>query len=246
MDEKIKLYESLLNEKAALEKECFNYSLEYAREFGDDLQALFELKLEVVTFKKKIAFCVKKKYRNEVISSSELDQYIDEEILDYQNRLDELIQYNALARMGKGEPITFEEGKKIKKLYYEIVHLIHPDLHPEYKDDKDISELWDKAVKSYKCNDYKSLVEAYDQIVIKIGNKDIVLENVEGKIEAINSEIAAIKDNEPYIYKFILDDDLEIKGLHEKLSKEIKDYTEYKTKLENDLNSFDIKIEADA
>ena len=246
MDDNIKIYESLLNEKASLEKECFKYSLEYAREFGEGVERLFELKVEAITLKKKIAFCVKKKYRNETIRLSELEQYIDEEILDYQRRLEELIEYNKYAKEDKGVPITFEEGKKIKKLYYEIVHLIHPDLHPEYKDDVEINRLWDKAVACYKCNDYKSLIEAYDQIIIKTQNNDIHIENIEGKIELITSEIADIKENEPYIYKFILDDDLEIKELHQKIDVEIKDYVEYVLKLENELKTFEIKKGMDA
>ncbi len=246
MDENIKIYESLLNEKAALEKDCFAYSLRYAREFGEDIERLFELKVEAVTLKKKIAFCVKKKYRKETIKLSDLEHYIDEEILDYQRQLDELIEYNQIVRESKGVSITFEDGKKIKKLYYEIAHLIHPDLHPEYKDDEEISDLWDDAVEAYKCNDHKSLMEAYDKIIIKIGDNDIYIENIEGKIELVKSEIMDIKDNEPYTYKFILDDDLEIKELHEKLSNEINDYVEYISKLEKELNTFEIEKEVDA
>ena len=246
MDDNIKIYESLLNEKAALEKDCFKYSIEYSREFGEDIEKLFELKVEAISLKKKIAYCVKKKYRNEEINLSQLEQYIDEEILDYQRRLKELIDYNKYAKEDKGVSISFEEGKKIKKLYYQIVHLIHPDLHPEYKSDKQISELWDKSVTAYKCNDYKSLMEAYDQIIIKTQNEDIYIENIVGKIELIKSEIEDIKDNEPYIYKFILDDEIEIKELHQKLTSEIKDYDEYIAKLKNDLKSFQINKGGDA
>ena len=98
MDEKIKVYETLLNEKGSLEKECFEYSLDYAREFGKQIEDLFELKLEVVTLKKKIAYCVKKSYQNETIYSSELDRYIDLEILEYQAKLDELIEINRASK----------------------------------------------------------------------------------------------------------------------------------------------------
>lgn len=246
MDDKIKIYESLLNEKASLEKDCFRYSLEYAREFGDEIESLFELKVEVVTLKKKIAFCVRKDYRNEPIYSSDLDKYIDEEILDYQRRLQELIEYNKAAKEDKGTPITFEEGKKIKKLYYEIAHLIHPDLHPEYKENREMLELWNDAVGAYKCNDYKSLVETYDKIIIKVSDNDVHIENIEGKIEVIKDEINNIKENEPYTYRFILDDDVETKELHENLHKEIKDYEGYKNNLKKELSRFNIVEGCDA
>ena len=246
MDDKIKIYESLLNEKASLEKDCFRFSLEYAREFGDEIESLFELKVEVVTLKKKIAFCVRKDYRNEPIYSSDLDKYIDDEIIDYQRRLQKLIEYNKTAKENKGIPITFEEGKKIKKLYYEIAHLIHPDLHPEYKDNKEMFELWNDAVSAYKCNDYKSLVETYDKIIIKVSDSDVHIENIEGKIEVLKDKINDIKDNEPYTYKFILDDDVEIKELHESLHKDIKNYEEYRNNLEKELSRFNIAEGCDA
>ena len=246
MNNNIKIYESLLNEKASLEKDCFKYSLEYAREFGEEIEELFQLKVDSVTLKKKIAFCVKKRYNNETIKSFDLDNYIDEEIMDYKRRLEELIQYNKMARDNKGTPISFEEHKNIKKLYYEIVHLIHPDLHPEYQEDENISNLWDKAVNAYKCNDYKELIQVYDQIIILTNGNDIYIENIEGKIELIKSEIEDIKDNEPYTYKFLLDDVIEIKGLHEQLKQEIKDYIEYRDKLIRELASFKIEEGLDA
>lgn len=240
MDDKIKIYESLLNEKTSLEKDCFRYSLDYAREFGDEIETLFELKVEVITLKKKIAFCVKRDYQNEHIYLFELDKYIDEEILDYQRRLQELIEYNNVARLNKGTPITYEEEKKIKKLYYEIAHLLHPDLHPEYNDDTEILELWNDAVGAYKCNNYKSLMDIYDKVVIKVSGGDINIENIKEKIELLKDEIKDIKENEPYTYKFILEDDTEIKEYHENLKKEIKDYEEYKNSLERELSHFKI------
>lgn len=245
MDEQIKIYESLLNEKASLEKDCIKYSLEYAREFGDQIEIIYTLKVEVITLKKKIAFCVKKSYRNEPIYISELDQYIDSEIMEYQARLYELIEYNKSAK-DKGVPITYEEHRKIKKLYYEIVHLIHPDLHPEYKENENISDLWNRAVTAYKTNDYKDLIETYDKIIILVSDKEIVIDDIDNKIKILTEEITEIKNNQPYSYKFLLDNEAEVEAYHEELSKEIKDYEEYKEKLTNDLAQFNIEKRFDA
>ena len=86
MEEIIAQYESLLNEKATLEKECMYTYSDYIREFGDQLNYLFGLKLETVTLKKKIAYCVKKEYSNEAILSTDLDNYIDAEIAENANQ----------------------------------------------------------------------------------------------------------------------------------------------------------------
>ena len=246
MDDNTKIYESLLNERDSLEKDCFHYELEYTREFGDEIVSLFELKVEAVTLKKKIAFCVKKRYRCQEISASELGRYIDDEILDYQRKLQDLIAFNKEAKQGQGQIITFDESKKIKKLYYQIAHLIHPDLHPEYQHDEMMSELWDKAVNAYKCNHYKELVEIYDQILLKIQPGEAVIENIEDKIESLKAEIEDIKANEPYRYKYILDDEAEIKAIHEELEKEIKDYQEYVASLQQELGRFNIVERHDA
>ena len=246
MDDNIKIYESLLNEKAALEKDCFHYELEYTREFGDSIVSLFELKVEAVTLKKKIAFCVKKRYRSQEIDASELGRYIDDEILEYQRKLQDLIAFNNEAKKGHSQPITFDESKKIKKLYYQIAHLIHPDLHQEYQNDDAMSELWDKAVAAYKCNHYKELVEIYDQILLKVQSGEATIENIEGKIETLKVEIEEIKANEPYQYKYILDDEMEIKAVHEELEKEIKDYQEYVASLQQELGRFSIVERHDA
>ena len=242
MEDKIKIYELLLNEKTFLEKECFHYEVDYFREFGEKIENLFQLKVDSITLKKKIAFCVKKTYNNKPIYSYDLDRYIDEEIIEYQQRLQELIDYNKYIKEDERTPITFDESHKIKKLYYKVAHLVHPDLHPEYKEDEDILELWNKAVNAYKSNNLKLLVEAYDQIIILVNDNDIYIEDIENKIETLKEEINEIKNNTPYTYKFILNDVLQVEELHNDLDREIKDYQEYKSSLENELSKFDIQV----
>ena len=66
------------------------------------------------------------------------------------------------------------------------------------------------------------------------------------QIEVIKDEINNIKENEPYTYRFILDDDVETKELHENLHKEIKDYEGYKNNLKKELSRFNIVEGCDA
>ena len=245
MQDKIGIYESLLNQKASLDKEGFHYSLEYTREFGDEIRTIFELKVEILILKKKIAFCVRKSNRNETIYTAELDRYTDDEILNFQTRLEELTEHVKSAKQ-KGQVINYEQSKKIKKLYYEIVHLIHPDLHPNYSHDEELKELWNKAVTSYKCNDYKSLVQVYDQIIIKVKNEEAIINNIDEKIESLKDEIKETRESLPYQYKFLLESEEDVDGTHEQYTREISDYQEYKAKLEQDLATFNIFEGSDA
>ena len=98
IDDILDQYESLLNQKADLEKKCEQLSLEYIREFGDDIETLFSLKVEVVTLKKQIAFCVRKSYRNEAIYEYQLKRYVDAELIAYREKLEELIKANKEAK----------------------------------------------------------------------------------------------------------------------------------------------------
>ncbi len=239
IDDILDQYESLLNQKADLEKKCEQLSLEYIREFGDDIETLFSLKVEVVTLKKQIAFCVSKSYRNEAIYEYQLKRYVDAELIAYRARLEELIKANKEAKEDL-ETVTYEEERKIKKIYYRIAHLIHPDLHPEYADSEFIRELWEAAVDAYKRDDYHELSITYDRVLLQVGETGIVLEGIQEKIASVEKEIEEIKGNNPYQYKFILDDPEEVKSYHKELAQEITDYQEYKTKLEGDLASFEI------
>lgn len=246
MDDRVKVYESLLNLKGELEKECFRLSLDYALEFGDQIEMLFELKVEVITLKKKIAYCVQRQYRNQEILDSELRRYVDAEILDYQQKLQELIAFNHAARENRGSEIAYHEEKKIRKLYYEVVHLIHPDLHPEYQGREEISSLWNQAVSAYKRNDYHDLVEAYDHILILVTPGEVEIPHIEEKIAALQEEVASIKENEPYTYRYLLDIQEETNAYHEKLDQEISDYQEYQESLEGELERFPIRKREDA
>lgn len=239
MNALIKLYESLLNDKSNLEKECELISLAYIKEFGEEITKLFSLKVEAVTLKKKIAFCISKQYQNKPIYSYELNNYIDEEIASYQLKLNELRDYYASSKEDR-DTISYSDLARIKKLYYRIVHLIHPDLHPEYRNEIVIRDLWNKSVDAYKRNDYTTLVEAYDQIMLYVSDNDISIDDIEDKIAKIKDKINDIKNVAPYTYKYILDDNEETKSFHEQLQNEIKDYEQYVKSLNDELSKFEI------
>ena len=48
MDEKLAILESLLNQKSSLEKDALHYYEKYVKEFGEQIQRIFESKLESI------------------------------------------------------------------------------------------------------------------------------------------------------------------------------------------------------
>src|SRR5574344_2133892 len=153
-------------------------------------------------------------------------------------QLEEMIEEKKEIDEAESHTISYSDVRKIKKLYYTIVHMIHPDLHPEYKDNDLIKDFWQNAQDAYKRNDYNKLMQVYDAILIAINKyeeKEIVIDNIVDKIKNIKKEIETIKIEEPYTYKFLLNDEDEKDEFHSNLKKEYNDYKEYIEKLNKDL-----------
>jgi len=241
MENKLKLYESLLNDLAALEKECIFLNMEYTREFGEEINNIFSLKIESIALKKKITYCTKKANRGEEIDFDAMEKYVSQLIESYNKELKEMISYKKAVDGEKGKAITFDSKRNIKLMYYKIVHLIHPDLHPELSDNKEVQTLWIKCVDAYKRNDEKILKRVYDHVLLLVNeNENLFLDKVEEKISIVEQEINEIKENNPYKFKYVLKDEDEILDLHKKHGEEEKYYLDYIDNLKKELSKFKI------
>ena len=247
MNERLKVYESLLIEKETLKKECQRYYEEYMLAFGDDLVQLFELKIAVVTLKKKIAFCVKKRNFNQQIRLKDLERYIEAELASYRIELDDLKSDRDAAKANGKTPITYDEFHKLRKLFFKIVHLIHPDLHPELAKDEIIASIWEKACDGYRRNDAKAVIECYDRLmIIGVAEEAMAMEDVEARIESAQREIEDIRASEIYQYRFIVQDEETMETHRQELHREMKEYETYRESLEQEFTKFALIQEADA
>lgn len=82
-----------------------------------------------------------------------------------------------------------------------------------------------------------------------INNDDFIdnsINNIDEKIESLKDEIKETRESPPYQYKFLLESEEDVDGTHEQYTREISDYQEYKTKLEQDLAAFNIFEGSDA
>ena len=241
MDDKLAKYESLLNELSSLEKECFHIEIDYFKEFGDEINNIFALKIESIVLKKKISYCVRKQNRNEKIVFSIMEEEINKLVEEKRKELNEMVSYKKQIDSEKRNPISFDAKREIKIIYYQIVHLIHPDLHPDIAENDKIKKLWQQSVDAYKRNDLKTLKRSYDQVLLIVDtNNTIVLENIDEKICAIEDEIKEIKDNNPYKFKFLLNDEDEKYDLHKRNHEEETYYKEYIKSLQVELSKFNI------
>jgi len=241
--EKLSIYESLIIEMTSLEKEVENLNMEYTREFGDEIQEVFGLKLEAVKLKKAIAYCNRSLYEGKPINVDDLNDFLSKKMEKYEKDFAKFVLYKNAIEKG-GRFISDEEMREIKTIYYKIVKMVHPDLHPELKDDKKIKALWQKAVDAYKRNDKTVLSRTYDSLLIILKGKDkINIEDLDLKISILRKDIDKLKTAEFLRRKEILDSELNIVEEHSKLKKTIVEYEKYIKELKEEFSKFNIEFD---
>ncbi len=238
------LFKSLILKRDKLKKDEMNAYIEYVKTFGELLEKRFSLQIECIKNKKIISICQAKKNRGEeVIFLSPIEEEVNQELSEY---YEELQTIGEISR-GKKQSISEYEYMLIKKKYKRIAMSIHPDLHSDFANDLELMELWERVKTAYKCNDLQALEEAEILVAeyLKKHGEEITLdiENIKEKIYKIEDEIEAIVSNDPYRYKFILDDNLAIERKKEELQSDIEEYEAYLEELLEKLSEFNLKRE---
>lgn len=237
-------YEEVLIRRDNLKKEASRYHHEFIRVFGDYITESFRLKIECIKKKKMIAYCQKLENQGKKILSSSLESFIEKEMADYQAELDAMILDVNAARSAKS--ITPTDLKKIKEIYYGLVKLLHPDLHPELAEDETIKDYWKKIEIAYRHNHLDDIQEL--DIVVRrylarrgYDNLDIEVEDVEQKIKRVEDEITEIITTNPYLYKILLNDERSVKEKTIEYKDEIESYKTYSERLDEILARFNIE-----
>ncbi len=237
-------YEECLLRRDNLRKEAHQYQMEYIRVFGDLITKSFEKKIECIRKKKMIAYCQRQVNMGKEVNAARLDDYIAREMAEYQQELESMIDDVKAVR--NSEQISASDYEKIRKIYYKLVRMIHPDMHPELADDDIIKDYWQRIVIAYTYNQLKDLEELQLLVTSYLQKKgveevDIEIEDLEDKIIEVEAEIKNILDTNPYLYKWLLKDDTATKRRKQEYLDEIADYEIYSTQLDEVLGMFKIE-----
>lgn len=231
-------YEELLLQRDQLEKEAYGYQQQYTREFGDLTVEAFQLKVDCISLKKSIAFCIAAKNRGDKPDVVKLAEYLALQMAAYRNQLEEMIAERDAAQ--KGKPISIYELGEIKKIYRRIAKLLHPDISTLTEDYPELGELFGRVMIAYQCNDLQELRDL--EILINkaledngIESMNIIIPDVAQRILDLENEIEQILSTEPYLYKELFADAFRMQAKKEELEKEIDEYKAYKTQLEAQL-----------
>ncbi len=234
-------YEETVLRRENLRKKAREYDRAYAALFGDLMIQAFELKVECIRKKKTISYCQRQVNQGKKIDVAAMETFIEREMSSYQDQLEDLVKGVGAARGGR--EISPQDLRKIKKLYYELVKKIHPDLHPDLARDPVLSEYWNRIADAYQRNDLEDLEEMRDltDLYLRthgVGGGSVPTENLEQKIEAVETDISEILSTNPYLLRLILDDDQAVAEKKREYRDEITSYTAYSKELDEVLAGF--------
>lgn len=231
-------YEELLLRRDELEKEAEHILMEYTRIFGDITTEIFKVKIDCIAMKKSISYCVMSKNRGEPVEPEKLQKFIAEKMRIYRFELEEMIRRNELSK--KSEKISAFQVKEIKRIYRKIAKVLHPDVSNVIEKHPQFADLFQRVLIAYRCNDYKEIKELevlVNRSLAEIGEEkfEIVIPDIEAKIEELEQEIQSITTTEPYTYREILNDTERLRKKMREFEEERDSYKNYKTELESKL-----------
>lgn len=231
-------YEELLLRRDELEKEAELILLGYTRIFGDITTEIFKLKVECIALKKSISYCIMMKNRGENVDPEKLAEYIAEKMAAYQEELEEMIKKNELSK--KGEKISAYQAKEIKRIYRKLAKILHPDISNVIEKHPELGVIFQRIMIAYQCNDYKELKELEvltNKALDDIGEEkfEVVIPDIETKIEELEEEIRSITTSEPYTLRELIDDPAKKDQKMREFEEEKETYTQYKEELGRNL-----------
>lgn len=226
-------YEHLLLERDQYEKEAQIYRQLYIHEFGELISTVFEQKIACIRRKKEISFCQMQLNSGQVINLDEMNELLNREMAAYQEELNRMIEENEACKDLKTS--SMHVVMKVKRIYHRLVKLIHPDMNPLTEYTPGLMELWQRIVIAYHGNALKEIQELEVLVHAYLAENgqdemEILIPDLEERIQEVRSEISEILNTEPYLYKEFL----EQPKLDEKrttLQAELEQYTDYLSEL---------------
>ena len=223
-------YENLLIQKDQLLKEAASYQIRYTQEFGEQICANFELKLQCIKVKKSIGYCRRRMNRGLAVDVSKMETEIEQEMKVYYSQLDQLYVEYDHAR--KATEVGHYDSMLSKRLYRRLAKLLHPDINAMTEQNEDLTELWNRIVIAYEQSDVDALEEL--EVLTKRKLEELGVEGIEKdysdleeRIERVESQINNLLTTEPYSYKELLENAEKREAFRETLRAEYEDFENY-------------------
>ena len=232
-------YEELLIKRDQLAREAGSILTAYTKEFGDMINANFELKIKCIKTKKAISYCHRMMNRGLTVNVDLMNNALDKEMKLYNDQLRDMIEDTKNAKDSK--MISEFRLSRARKIYRRLAKILHPDMNGATKVNAKLSDLWDRIYQAYLRSDADELenLEALVHRTMEDLGSDVFevkIDNIEERIEKIENQINDFISSEPYIYKEYLLDDEKKEAYRDQLQDEHSEYEDYLKTLTNALN----------
>jgi len=246
--ELLKLMDSLKKEYAELFEQR-NYMLQYEEPLLTSLYLtllgqfqfrLFTLKGDLAQLNQRIQMAQAYFNRNELPDWHKIDTKITQIFSDYYKKIENDAQQLAAAKeFLKSDFISDEEAKKLKAIYKLLVKKLHPDINPTQTPKE--AELFLKVQAAYDLGDLRAL----NEILLYLTNEEAKVpdfvpdikakvEKIKAVIDDLNQKIEKLNSTFPFIYrekikdeKWVEDEQLQIDVQVNVIEKELKAKSEY-------------------
>lgn len=189
--------------------ECKNIETLYLLAVGGLEYSAYEAEVEVARLKRKTEMIQARINRQEPVDLERIEERLELEFAEYKKRLNERIaRMNKAIERNRGEILSKEDARELKKLYRKIVKALHPDLRPDLSDEE--YRMFQNAVEAYERGDLetirviaetlgtsKSPEYSDDTMKSLIRDRDRLLQLT----KSVQDSIAAVKEKYPYTMK---------------------------------------------
>lgn len=191
--------------------ECKNIEMAYTLTLGSLEYKVYEAECTALRLKRKLELMQAKRNRQEKIVLAWIEEMLDTEFAEYQEKLKEQIdRMNEAIDRSHESALSESEAKEFKKLYRKIVKNLHPDLQLDLSESQ--LELFKKAVTAYENGDLQTLQIISEMVgePLPDTNQDVMTQLVQEKerlehlLKTVKDSIVAIKSEYPYTLKEIV------------------------------------------
>lgn len=217
----------IYNEYASLEKESKHIYHQYYFLFGEAIYKRYHSYVLCLRLRRKLELCRMRINRQETVDYGKIEEELDRELEEHFERLESFLkEYIDSKQYFLGTPVTDENVREIRRIFYKIAKRIHPDLAGEFTEAK--KDIWEKVQDAYKRNDLEAMAE-YEYIVDNLFIEDAEIDvkhlteeidKLERIIEEYKQKSKNIIESFPYNLKGLLHDDYYVKSELEKLTAE--------------------------